>query len=52
MDLNGILDALTNFFSTDFGRMLKGILEVLWEIISPSNAPAAHDVPLPEPKQP
>lgn len=52
MDLNVIMNSLTNFFATDFGRVVKGFLQVFWELISPSNAPGAHDVPLPEPKKP
>ena len=52
MDLNVIMNSLANFFATDFCRGVKGFLLVLWELISPSNAPGAHDVPLPEPKKP
>ena len=52
MDLNVIMNSLANFFATDFGRGVKGFLQVLWELISPSNAPGAHDVPLAEPKKP
>lgn|GEM_PF-2482996 len=52
MDINGILDALTQFFTTGFGQMVWGSVQGLYQILSPSNAPGIFDVPLPEPMAP
>lgn len=52
MDLNAILEAVTQFLTTDFGRAIAGILNNIYQFLYPANAEAAHDVPLPTPTWP
>lgn len=52
MDLNAILEAITQFLTTDFGRAIAGFLNTIYQFLYPANAEAAHDIPLPVPTLP
>ena len=48
MDIAAITGSLSNLFQSPLGGVLLNIFRTLLEFFSPSNAPAAHDVPLPD----
>ena len=48
MDIAAITGSLSNLLKTDLGAVLLNIFRTLLEFFSPSNAPAADDVPLPD----
>lgn len=47
MDIAAITGSLSNLFKSELGGVLLNIFRTLLEFFSPSNAPAADDVPLP-----
>lgn len=47
MDLNAIMNSIVEFFTTDFGRFLGELLNTIYKIFFPANAPDAVEVPLP-----
>ena len=52
MDISAITAQFVTFLQTGLGQLLGQVARFLYEIFSPSNAPAAHDVPLPTPRVP
>ncbi len=48
MDIAAITGSLSNLFKSELGGVLLNIFRTLLEFFSPSNAPAADDVPLPD----
>ncbi|WKD58333.1 hypothetical protein CAPI_09035 [Corynebacterium capitovis DSM 44611] len=47
MDFNVILDSLNNFSSTNQGKVLSAILNAIFSLLYPANAPAAHPIEIP-----
>ncbi|CAI36251.1 hypothetical protein COJE103337_05515 [Corynebacterium jeikeium] len=48
MDIAAITGSLSSLFKSELGGVLLNIFRTLLEFFSPSNAPGAEDVPLPD----